>query len=462
MAEKKAYTVTDLGGGDGGKGGVVHKLCSLRKPHTVIKVGGAQGHHGVTTSRGEQFAFSQFGCGTFDGARTFVTDRFVVSPLGFLNEAKELRYEHGIYDPLSLIAVDENALVTTPFHGIASRLKELARKENPKGTVGVGVGEAFLDAELFPELAIRAGDLKRPGIREKLRQAYAQKLCDLALVLETDYLADDVDAVQKQMDLMRTDGFLDWTVQVFEEFGKSVRIVDHDYLRREVLSRDGVIVVESSHGILTDRFNGFHPHTTRLRTLPEITSWSLLRENGWDGDVVQLGVTRSYQIRHGAGPLVVDDEKMAETLLPEEVGKPDRYRGKVRVGPLDFVALRYAKEVSGGEGTFDAVAMTWFDTTLRSGAWDVCHRYEGDLDPTYFTKEGEIIARYGEDDKQLWHQEGLTKALMSARPVITRHTIPGGSKEGAIALAKELVAENLGIPLRMLAFGPTEQDKVIF
>ena len=65
MTEKKAYTVTDLGGGDGGKGGVVHKLCSLRKPHTVIKVGGAQGHHGVTTSRGEQFAFSQFGCGTF-------------------------------------------------------------------------------------------------------------------------------------------------------------------------------------------------------------------------------------------------------------------------------------------------------------------------------------------------------------------------------------------------------------
>ena len=53
---KKVFIVTDLGGGDGGKGGVVHKICTETKAHTVVKVGGAQGSHGVHTIRGENFA----------------------------------------------------------------------------------------------------------------------------------------------------------------------------------------------------------------------------------------------------------------------------------------------------------------------------------------------------------------------------------------------------------------------
>ena len=55
MKEKKVFTITDLGGGDGGKGGVVHKVCAVKKAHTVLKVGGAQGSHGVRTTNGESF-----------------------------------------------------------------------------------------------------------------------------------------------------------------------------------------------------------------------------------------------------------------------------------------------------------------------------------------------------------------------------------------------------------------------
>lgn len=463
MTEKKAYTVTDLGGGDGGKGGVVHKLCALRRPHTVIKVGGAQGSHGVTTSKGEKFNFSHFGCGTFGGSRTFISDRFVVSPVGLLNEAQALRYEQGISDPLALLALDGRALLSTPFHGIASRLKELARGENARGIVGVGIGEAFFDAELVPDLAIRAKDLKRPDLRERLRAARDRKLCDLAIVLEMDFLPQDEKEVQVQIDRIRDDNFFEWTVEEFQRMARTVNIVDDDYFRREVLSRDGVVVIESSHGILTDRFHGFHPHTTRLRTLPEITSWSLLAENGWDGEVVKLGVTRAYQIRHGAGPMVVDDKAMAEALLPEEVGKADRYRGKVRVGPLDFVALRYAQNVCGGVGAFDAIAMTWFDSPMRSGVWKVCDRYDGATDPRHFTPAGEIMVRRGQDNDQLWHQESLGRALNGCTPVVNEFVLPSGrSEQDVIALASEVVGEKLGTPLRMIAFGPTESDKVCF
>ncbi len=463
MTEKKAYTVTDLGGGDGGKGGVVHKLCTLRKPHTVIKVGGAQGQHGVTTARGEKFAFSTFGCGTFNGARTFVSDRFVVSPLGLMNEARELRYEHGLHDPFALMAVDGNALCTTPFHGIASRLKELARMENPRGTVGVGIGEAYLDAERFPDLAIRMRDLKRPGLREKVYAAHTQKLHDLAHVFEMGFLSNDAELVKEQIDLLRNGELLKITLRVLEECGTHVDIVDDDYLSREVLSRDGIVVIESSHGILTDRFYGFHPHTTRLRTLPEITSWSLLKECEYDGEVVKLGVTRAYQIRHGAGPLVVDDPKMAEELLPDEVCRPDRYRGKVRIGPLDTVMLRYALNVCGGPETFDGIAVTWFDYVARLGSWKVCDRYEGSIDPTYFTQKGDIRVHHGDNNDHLWHQEALNRALSRCSPHVVEYPVHTGTTQGEqVELCSSVLKEQLGVPVRMIAFGPTENDKVIF
>ncbi len=464
MTEKKAYTVTDLGGGDGGKGGVVHKLCALRRPHTVIKVGGAQGSHGVSTDRGEKFNFSQFGCGTFNGARTFISDRFVVSPVGLLNEAHALRYEQGVTDPFSLVAVDGNALCTTPFHGIDSRLRELARKENPRGIVGVGVGEAYLDAiERYPEEAIYAKDLAKPDLRERLRAALNRKLFDLALIFEMEFMTEDAGLVKEQIDLIRNEEFFDWVVEQFTEFAKRVQIVDAGYLRREVLSRDGVIVVESSHGVLTDRFYGFHPHTTRLRTVPEATSWSLLSEHGYDGWVIKLGVTRGYQIRHGAGPLVVDDPEMALALLPEEVGKPDRYRGKVRVGPLDMVALRYALNVCGGPQSFDGLAVTWVDYVSRVGRWKICDRYEGATHPEYFTPLGEIRVLRGSDNNQLRHQEGLAKALGDCRPHLVDFQVhPGATQEDMIALCSAVLVEQLGVPVRMMSFGPTESDKVCF
>ncbi len=459
---KKAYTVTDLGGGDGGKGGVVHKICSLRRPHTVIKVGGAQGSHGVSTDRGETFNFSQFGCGTFNGARTFISDRFVLSPVGILNEAHALRYEEGIHDPFSLIAVDGNALCTTPFHGIGSRLRELARKENPRGIVGVGVGEAYLDAiERYPDEAVYARDLQKSDLRDRLRAARARKLFDLALIFEMEFMVEDEEEVKHQIDLIRDETFFEWVVERFTEFAKCVRIVDDEYLAREVLSPEGSIVIESSHGVLTDRFHGFHPHTTRLRTIPEVTSWSMLREAGYDGEVVKLGVTRGYQIRHGAGPLVVDDPGMAAELLPEEVGTPDRYRGKVRVGPLDIVALRYALNVCGGPKTFDGLAVTWFDYVSRTGSWKICDHYYGATDGEFFTPEGDIRVVVGTDNTQLRHQELLGVALHSCTPHVSEFQVaPNASREEQVALCQHVLDELLGVPVRMISFGPTESEKV--
>jgi adenylosuccinate synthase len=461
---KKGYTVTDLGVGDGGKGGVVHKLCTTQNPHTVIKVGGTQGSHGVWTSKGENFAFSQFGCGTFEGIKTFISRNFVSSPIGLLNEAHALKYEKGISNPFELLSVDENVLCTTPYHGMTSRIKELARKNNPRSIIGTGTGEAYIDSQLFPDLAFRISDLTG-AFEGKLKKVREYKLSEVESIIKNGFLPGDMDLTAKEMEIFQSEEYFKSVVDKYKLLAKELTIVDDKYLRENILNRDGVFVIESSHGILTDYLKGFSPHTSRLRTLPQISSWDLLQGNNYDGQIVRLGVTRAYQIKHGAGPFVVDDESMAKVLYTGsyELEDPDRFRGKVRVGPLDTVMLRYAINASGGPGMYDAVCLTWFDSVFKLGKWSVCDSYNN-VDPKYFSENGDILVKdFVNEADQITYQTALTQSLESVTPNISEHYLGSNpSQEEIINLCKTTLDMRLGVPIRMVGLGPTEDEKVLF
>ncbi|MBI2055954.1 MAG: adenylosuccinate synthetase [Candidatus Sungbacteria bacterium] len=459
---KKLFTVTDLGGGDGGKGGVVHKICTEMNAHTVIKVGGAQGSHGVATSRGFKFNFSQFGCGTFEGVKTHLTQNFVIDPNGIMNEAELLKYGCGVRNSFEYLTVDENAISATPWHQAASRLRELARRDNPRGTIGTGVGEAFLDAERYPKLAIRAKDIKGNNLYRQLEAVRMQKIAELAEITANNdcFLESDRDSATELIELLHFPGLIQWTYDRFKTMASSVRIVESDYLEKEVLERDGVVVVESSHGVLTDRYYGFHPHTSKLRTIPAETTFNLLKECGYDGEVIKLGVTRAYQIRHGAGPMVTECSEMLENLLPGSNKNENRWQGKVRVGPLDFVALRYAVNVCGGPDAFDGIAVTWFDQIIVNGAWKMCDSYNGAHHQHFFEK-GDILVRRGADEHQLAHQGKLGELLRMCRPNCTAYLFRKNEKlEYMIELCERVFTQELKVPVKMISFGPTEDDKI--
>lgn len=462
--EKKVYVVTDLGPGDGGKGRVVRDIAMMTNAHAVIKVGGSQGSHGVQTSEGFSLAFSYWGCGTFEGIRTHISSRMVVHPIGLLNEAELIRYG-GFYidDPFSLLTIDEEALCTTPFHGIASRLKEMARRDNPRGTIGTGVGESYRYSQQYPDLAIRVRDLLRPDLRDQLIAVREQIQHDLSPIIEGEFLPTDRKDVEKEAYLLYDDGYLDFILKQFQKAGQQAEIVDHDYLGREILSKNGVAVVESSHGVLTDHYHGFHPHTSAIRTLPCFTQ-TMLREAGFDGQIVNIGVFRSYAIRHGAGPMPTADPMMAECLLPGSHKEENRWQGKIRVGPIDLVLLRYAINVCGGPSMFDGLAVTWFDQIQKNREWRICRKYK-DKDTenrTYFTPSGEIKVRNGiDDEQQLEHQENLGKQLLRCKPEITTLKIPFDAEQSKLySFCAEVLEGELGVPVRMVSFGPTERDKI--
>lgn len=461
MKEKQLFTITDLGGGDGGKGGVVHKICDLKKAHTVIKIGGAQGSHGVRTEAGQNFNFGQFGCGTFSGTKTHISNLMVMEPYRLLQEADKLKYEWGIHNIFNYLTIDENALCSTPYHNLASQLRELDRKDRPKGTVGTGVGEAFYDAELHPHLAIRAKDLLSADLHKKIKAIRDQKIEDLKPVLSrvNTFLPEDSACAQDNIEILHDISLVDRIVEKFNALGKLATIVDDTYLAKNILSQSGTVVVESSHGILTDRYYGFHPHTTKLRTIPQGIV-SLLNNCGYDGKIFKIGVTRGYQIRHGAGPMVTENAQLLNELLPGSSKEENRWQGKVRVGALDLVALRYALEVCGGSQFFDGLAVTWFDQIQSTGQWHICDTYMHADNANFFSSPSAIKVRHGVDFEQLQYQEKLTEALRQCRPEVYSYDVKNKNQEELIQLCSETLQSKLNVPVVMMSFGPTEKNKI--
>ncbi|NQV89125.1 MAG: adenylosuccinate synthetase [Parcubacteria group bacterium] len=457
---KKIYIVTDLGPGDGGKGGAVHRIATAMGAALILKIGGAQGSHGVRTSSGNEFAFSQWGCGTFEGIPTLMSPRFIAHPEGLLNEAKALR-EAGVADPFALMRAHEACLCATPLHGIASHIKELARGNNPRGTIGTGVGESVRYDQSHPELSIRAGDLNGLDLRDRLAAVRDQIRTDLQRLREFPFLPEDRPLAQKEFDLIDDDRFLDFVIRRFQIVGHSLDITSADQFS-DILRRDQILVGESSHGILTDAFTGFHPHTSAIRTLPRFAQ-GMLQEAGYNGQIVNIAVHRAYTIRHGAGPMPTADPAMGEHLLPGSHKDENRWQGSIRVGPLDLPLLRYAIAASGGPSAYDGLCLTWFDQVASNGTWNICHRYQsGTQDPTYFTQEGELRQRTGNDEEQMRYTEALGEKVNACTPDITSVDVPSGATSDQLfRLVKAVLDDCLKVPVRMLSLGPTEADKVL-
>jgi len=143
---------------------------------------------------------------------------------------------------------------------------------------------------------------------------------------------------------------------------------------------------------------------------------------------------------------------MTEKLLPGSHKENNRYQGEIRVGPLDLVLLRYAIGVCGGPSAFNGLAVTWFDQILANGEWHLCDGY---LD------SGEILIRHGDDQEQLEYQERLTKQLFYCQPEITTLSVPlKATRNDLYHFCADILQEKLGASVRMISFGPTEQDKV--
>lgn len=432
---RQIYIITDLGPGDGGKGGIVHALSRKINAEIIIKRGGAQGSHGVRTSSGESFNFSQWGCGTLDGVPTYLSSQMVISPIGLANESEALRHL-GFYDPYVLISADPNCICTTPYHKISSQLEELLLRDNPRGTIGTGVGRAYrMNEELGNEFTIRAHELtNRSLVRLKLKRQLDYYRERYAKVTKDSGLPDDVGLFSENLDLLYDEDFLPYIENLFEDVGKKLEIKELE----EVIKGEGSAIVECSHGVLTDKELGLKPHVSAIRTLPHFTV-DMLKESGYSGKIINFGIHRAYEVRHGAGPMPTYNADFTKQMLPNSHKDTNRWQGAIRAGALDFNLLNYAISACPAT-TFDGIALTWFDQILATGrVWQICTRYANN------PKTDETCTDF------LYRAQPILNNLPIKKPI---------HKQELFDFVDNILKESTKIPLKILSIGSTNTDKI--
>lgn len=452
---QQAFVVTGLGYGDEGKGKTTHWLCAKHRAHTVIRTGGPQAFHRNVTSDGREHVHAQFGSGTLAGAATHLSRNMVIEPYAILSEGKALQ-ELGVTDVFEKLTIHEDALVITPFQAIANRLRELTRGKSRISSVGVGVGETVLDSEVL-SFAVRAKDLRSSCLFDKLRAIQKRKVDDLEKVLGKvgELSSGEQERACFEAANLKSKETLEWAMGWFKEFASRVKIVNSDYVATEILGRDGTVIFEGSQGILLDRWHGFHPYTTKVRTVPE-TAWSIMREGEYEGEVQGLGVLRAYYTRHGNGPFVTESKQLTKRL-PDAANGDHPWQGNFRVGHFDAVAAKYAIEVCHGARGLDGLVITCADRIKSLREWSICPSYSGPVASNFFSqnKAGEIDGMFVfHREGVLERQEELGRLLSQCSPNLSTFSI----KKDTASLCSGVLSERLGIPVVAVSIGPTEQD----
>lgn len=438
------YVVAGMAFGDEGKGSVVDYLARSRQAGVVVRYnGGAQAAHNVVLPDGRQHTFSQFGSGTFAGARTHLSRFMLLNPFFLESEAEHLS-QIGVYDPYSLLTVEDKALVTTPFHVSANRLRELLR-DRKHGSCGMGIGETVRDSLVKPDLALRVEDFQDPdAMHRKLKAARLRLLKGLEKDQPVQRQPNYSEKASTEYEIFQDPEVVDQCIHKYRQLPLKFEIVNERYLQSLLKDPEKHLIFEGAQGVLLDEDYGFHPYTTWSHTTRK-SAQDLL---GKHRKVTWIGVFRSYFTRHGAGPFPSERDEM---FFERDHNTNGPWQGSFRFGDFDMVLARYAQSIM----KCDELAITCLDHLDYP-------------DPVYLYKEvfpgvtDEEIAT----SKVSWDQlllarqpappesDALAQALFKATP-----NPPLSSFNSPFEFFESLT-RNLGAPVTLRSYGPTYQDKI--
>lgn len=444
----RAYVVVDLGFGDAGKGLLTDFLSRQCNAGVVVRYnGGAQAGHNVVAPDGRHHTFSQFGSGTFiPGVKTYLSSHVVVHPGALLVEG-DLLTRMGIHDAFSRLRISEQALIITPFHQAANRIREMARGKNRHGSCGVGVGETVEDALLNDELCVLAGDLSDPAVlRRKLHSIRDLKRTQLAGLRQASNLCP---ALAREWEFFEREDIIDAWIASISRVGE-LGLVTPDSTLQRWLNQEDAVVFEGAQGVLLDADAGFHPYTTWSRSTAA-NAHDLIRGMAPGAPVFQIGVMRSYAVRHGPGPLPTETGALTSAIL--EHNQTNEWQGAVRYGWFDAVLARYALRVAGG---VDVLAVTHLDVLPRLKKWQYCTHYRGS-GQVRETLTGAALPSGSFSDirlpggPSLAQREQFTRALFEVAPVLE-------DCEADEARVIQSIAMLLGQPVGLVSSGTRAEN----
>lgn len=364
-----AYIIVDLGFGDSGKGLLTDFLVRHLKAGVVVRYnGGAQAGHNVITPNGRHHTFSQFGSGSFiPNVKTYLSRHVVIHPTALLIEG-DILGNKGAPDPFSRLRVSDQALVITPFHQAANRIREMLRGTDRHGSCGVGVGEAVEDSLFDSENCLRAGDLNRPAVlRRKLQTIREHKRAQISELCKDNSAAP---LLTREFQVFEREDVIEAWIASIARISELGLVVSDSVLERWLHETESV-VFEGAQGVLLDAEAGFHPFTTWSRCTAA-NAFDLIQHMIPDSHVFQIGVMRSYAVRHGPGPLPTETHTLAPFITSEH-NTHNEWQGTVRYGWFDAVLARYALSLT---GKLDSLMVTHLDVLSHLGTWKYCLGYK--------------------------------------------------------------------------------------
>lgn len=372
--------VIGLGFGDEGKGMAVAHECGRiinvmeQVPMVVRFNGGPQAAHNVRVERDGRIlhhVHSQIGSGAMLGARTVLAKGMLVDPLALENEA--MAFARLMNDPivLSKVYLDRRCPVVIPSHVDVNRTLERMRGDGRHGSTGRGIGvarkcEAHAMESGVPVLTF--GTLLEQDALTKQIAYWRQTMQDVYGIRFEWSVDDRTEALilhESAVDLLR----------------HLINLVDDSQrLVRDEIDEGGCVVFEGSQGMLLDERYGWFPHVT----YGDMTPAGATELAGCPIRV--LGVTRSYQTRHGAGPMPTEYELPGDYDLSCDYDEPDNewseWAGGMRTGLLDLkTTARMAREICADEiaiSCLDRFPGHWvrdykYDSVSGVMHWDIGH-----------------------------------------------------------------------------------------
>ena len=386
----RAIITVGLGFGDEGKGATVDFLTRTLGADLVVRYsGGAQAGHNVQLADGRRHTFSQFGAGALAGANTYLGPRMIMSPATMVPEADHLM-GLGVANPWSTISVHPECLVTTTYHMMMNRLREVARGDDRHGSCGLGIGEARHYWLRYGNDAVFAKDLDDGSVLKSklnlMRDRFLIEMQELGTIdLESAGILRSHSPGSEANELRR----------------------DSEQLKiNSAMPHAETVIFEGSQGVLLDEWKGFHPYTTWSTVTPQHALEMLDEVEGYEPVIEKtvVGITRAYSTRHGAGPFPAFCPRMTSKMVDR--GNPlNDWQGAIRFGPLDLVLLEYSARVC----NVDSIFVNGIDE---------------------LPERPRVIQQYRKTERlneptSLEEQEALTKALLDVEPSFLETTTEG-------------------------------------
>ncbi len=308
--------------GDEGKGLMTDYLASKNADRSVVVRfnGGAQAGHTVVTPDGRRHVFSHFGSGTFAGCPSHLSEFFIVNPMTFVKEHRELIKKGA----RPVATIDGDAYLTTPFDMLINRLIERKRGNARHGSCGLGVNETVTRCFASPSFRTQAKEmLDATTLIEKFHH-----ISENWLPRRMQHLGLDLDGLE--LDLLNKSEFYSAYLYDMTKLLKDAKVTTstpqfHNF------------IFEGAQGLMLDeeRMDQF-PHVTRSRT--GIANVLYLADKYQLDELQIIYVTRSYMTRHGAGPFRGE----CDWKFEDETNVSNEFQGTLRFAPLDLCELRHS------------------------------------------------------------------------------------------------------------------------